>query len=375
MQTDYPYIMKTQHGISLKLILVFSLLFLLSSCAKDEENMPDTPDGNGLCTATLRLNVGTFGQNGRTGTRSVGGNEDENRINNIWVFQYDAKTGASLHVPVYLDNFDSNDIDVTLTLNEVGAQSLVCIVANVGEFVDDGENADTGDNTGAGGNVGTAKEKWALDGNGNIKADFDTYEKLRQQAIPEAVSRPFISSNMGGTGGKVIPMFGVSKAMAIVSKCYVSVPLVRMFARVEVAVDPSYIHELGMEIENITFHNVPSYCRVETLASDEDYHNTSAAAYPDAITWDKFDASDANDVILYIPENLQGIVMGMTGKQETDNAKIPEHALRIELAMSYDNGSKTHTYKVYPGFDMEHDFNIMRNHIFNVSIKITKLPE
>lgn len=353
MQTDYPYIIKTQHGISLKLILVFSLLFLLSSCAKDEENMPDTPDGNGLCTATLRLNVGTFGQNGRTGTRSVGGNEDENRINNIWVFQYDAKTGASLHVPVYLDNFDSNDIDVTLTLNEVGAQSLVCIVAN----------------------VGTAKEKWALDGNGNIKADFDTYEKLRQQAIPEAVSRPFISSNMGGTGGKVIPMFGVSKAMAIVSKCYVSVPLVRMFARVEVAVDPSYIHELGMEIENITFHNVPSYCRVETLASDEDYHNTSAAAYPDAITWDKFDASDANDVILYIPENLQGIVMGMTGKQETDNAKIPEHALRIELAMSYDNGNKTHTYNVYPGFDMEHDFNIMRNHIFNVSIKITKLPE
>lgn len=369
MQTDYPYIIKAQYGISLKLILVFSLLFLLSSCAKDEDNMPDTPDGNGLCTATLRLNVGTFGQNGRTGTRSVGGNEDENRINNIWVFQYDAKTGASLHVPVYLDNFDSNNIDVNLTPNEDGAQSLVCIVANVGEFVDDG------DNTGAGGNAGTAKEKWALDGNGNIKADFETYEKLRQQAIPEAVSRPFISSNMGDTGGKVIPMFGVSKAMAIVSKCYVSVPLVRMFARVEVNIDYSYPHELGMKIEKITFYNIPSYCRVETLASDEDYHNTRAAAYPDAITWDKFDASDANDVILYIPENLQGIVMGMTGKQETDDAKIPEHALRVELTMSYDNGNKTHTYKVYPGFDMENDFNIMRNHIFNVSIKITKLPE
>lgn len=375
MQTDYPYIMKTQHGISLKLILVFSLLFLLSSCDKDEDNMPVTPNGNGLCTATLRLNVGTFGQNGRTGTRSVGGNKDENRINNIWVFQYDAKTGASLHVPVYLDNFDSNDIDVTLTLNEDGAQSLVCIVANVGEFVDDGENADTGDNTGAGGNVGTAKEKWALDENGNIKVSFDTYEKLRQQAIPEAVSQPFISSNMGDTGGKVIPMFGVSKAMAIVSKCYVSVPLVRMFARVEVAVDPSYFHELGMEIEKITFHNIPSYCRVETLASDEDYPNTRPAAYPDAIRWGDFNAGNANEVILYIPENLQGIVEGMIGKQETDDAKIPAHALRVELVMSYDDGNKTHTYKVYPGFNMENDFNIMRNHIFNVSIKITKLPE
>lgn len=374
MQTDYPYIIKTQHGISLKLILVFSLLFLLSSCAKDEDNMPDTPDGNGRCTATLRLNVGTFGQNGSTGTRSVGGKEDENRINNIWVFQYDAKTGASLHVPVYLDNFDSNDIEVDLTLNEDGAQSIVCIVANVGEFVDDGENADSGDNTGAGGNVGTTKEKWALDGDGNTKADFKTYEKLRQQAIPEAVSRPFISSNMGDTGGEVIPMFGVSKAMAIVSKCYVSVPLVRMFARVEVAVDPSYIHELGMKIEKITFYNIPSYCRVETLVSVDGYHNTRPAAYPNDIEWKEFDASDANDVILYIPENLQGIVMGMTGKQETDDIKIPEHALRVELAMSYGE-NKTHIYKVYPGFDMENDFNIMRNHIFNVSIKITKLPE
>lgn len=368
MQTDYPYIMKTQYGISLKLILVFSLLFLFSSCAKDEDNMPVTPNGNGLCTATLRLNVGTFARNTSGGTRSVGGTDDENRINNIWVFQYDAETGESLHVPVYLDNFDSNDIDVTLTLNEDGTQSLVCIVANVGEFVDAGDDTDTGES------AGTTKEKWALDENGNIKADFNTYEKLQQQTIPEAVSRPFISSNMGNTGGEVIPMFGVSKAMAIVSKCYVSVPLVRMFARVEVAVDPSYIHELGMEIEKITFYNIPSYCRVETLASDENYHNTQPAAYPDAITWDEFDASDANDVILYIPENLQGIVMGMTGKQETDDAKIPEHALRVELVMSYGE-NKTHTYKVYPGFDMENDFNIMRNHIFNVSIKITKLPE
>lgn len=368
MQTDYPYTIKPQHGISLKLILVFSLLFLFSSCAKDEDTMPDTPSGNGLCTATLRLNVGTFARNTSGGTRSVGGTEDENRINNIWVFQYDAETGESLHVPVYLDNFDLNDIDVTLTLNEVETQSLVCIVANVGEFADAGDDTDTGES------AGTTKEKWALDENGNIKADFNTYEKLRQLAIPEAVSKPFISSSMGDTGGMAIPMFGVSKAMTIVSKCYVSVPLVRMFARVEVYIDYSYPHELGMKIENITFYNIPSYCRVETLSSDENYHNTQPAAYPDTIAWSSFDAGDVNDVILYIPENLQGIVMGMTGKQETDDIKIPEHALRVELAMSYGE-NKTHIYKVYPGFDMENDFNIMRNHIFNVSIKITKLPE
>lgn len=374
MQTGDPYI-KIRHSIGSRLLLASFFLLLLSSCAKDGDTMLDTPDGGGQCEATIRLNVGTFTRNENTGTRSyVAGNSDEDRINNIWVFQYDAETGASLHVPVYIEDFDSNDIKVDLTLNEDGTQSLVCIVANVGEFVDAREDTDTGDNAGTGESAGTIKEKWALDENDNIKADFDTYKKLLQQAIPEAVSKPFISSNMGDTGGKVLPMFGVSKAMAIVSKSYVSVPLVRMFARVKVEVDPSYIHELGMGIENITFHNIPSYCRVETLASDEGYQNTGAAAYPDAIAWDEFNAGDADEVTLYLPENLQGIVMGMSGKQETDGIEIPEHALRVEIAMSYGE-DKTHTYKVYPGFDMENDFNIMRNHIFNVSIKITKLPE
>lgn len=374
MQTGDPYI-KIQHGIILKLAFVFFSLLLLLSCTQDEDTMPDTPDGNGLCTATIRLNVNTFARNESTGTRSVGGNDDENKINNIWVFQYDEETGSSLHVPVYIEDFDSNDIEVDLTLNEDGAQSLVCIVANVGKFVDAGENTDTGNDTGTGESAGTTKEEWALDENGNIKDDFNTYKKLLQHAIPEAVSKPFISSNLGATGGKVIPMFGVSKAMAIVSKSYVSVPLVRMFAQVKVVVDPSYPHEHGMEIKNITFKNIPSYCRVETLASDDGYHNTGAAAYPDTIAWDELDAGRAEEVTLYLPENLQGIVMGMTGKQETADTKIPEHALHVELVMSYEQGSKTHIYKVYPGFDMENDFNIMRNHIFNVSIKITKLPE
>lgn len=354
---------KIRRSIGPRLLLASFFLFLLSSCTRDEDTMPDALDKGRQCEATIRFDIATFDRTDKTGTRSyVAGNSDEDRINNIWVFQYDKKTGASLHVPVYIEDFDSNDIKVDLTLNEDGAQSLVCIVANVGEFVDTGESS------------GTTKEKWALDENDDIKDDLNTYKKLLQHTIPEAVSKPFISSNMGATGGKALPMFGVSKAMAIVSKSYVSVPLVRMFARVKVAVDPSYISELGMEVENITIHNIPSYCRVETLASDEGYHNTGAAAYPDAIAWDKFDAGDADEVTLYLPENLQGIVMGMTGKQETAEVKIPEHALRVELAMSYGE-NKTHTYKVYPGFDMENDFNIMRNHIFNVNIKITKLPE
>lgn len=354
MHTYYPHV-SVQCGIRLKPVLAFLLLLLLSSCG-EEEMMPDNPDVKSECEVTIRLNLDEFGLDGRSMTRSyVGGNENENRINNIWVFQYDAETGSSLHVPVYFDKdrFDSNDIEVNLTLNENGAESLVCIVANAGEKADDGS-------------------MWALDSNGNIKESFDTYGKLLTQALPAASSRPFISSNMGESGGMVIPMYGVSKAMAIVSRCYVSVPLVRMLARVDVNVDPAYYDEAGMKIEKIRLRNIPAYCRVGTLASGDGYEN--AAIYPD-IHWRDFDAGEANSVTVYLPENLQGIVDGMSGKHEADGKKIPEHALCVELTMSYEEGAKTHTYNIYPGFDMESDFNVMRNHIYNVSIKINKLPE
>lgn len=359
MLTDYPYI-KIQRRTIQKLVLVFLPLCLLLSCTQEENTLSDMPARKDQCRATLGIKIRAFDRYGSTGTRSVGGNDDENRINNIWVFQYNAETGASLHVPVYLDDFNSNDIEVDLTLNENGAQSLVCIVANVGEFVEAGDIS------------GTKRERWALDENNDIKADFNTYEKLLQQTIPETVSQPFISSNMGATGGKAIPMFGVSKAMPIVSKCYVSIPLIRMFARMEVEVEPSYPHQLGMEIKNITLHNIPLYCRVGTMAPAED--DVRAAAYPDIVTWSKFEAGKADNVTIYFPENLQGIVSGMDSKQDAITG-FPEKALKVDVTMSYDNGTKEHIYTVYPGLDMINDFNIKRNHIYNVSIIIKKLPE
>lgn len=364
MKTDYPHI-KIKRGIGPKSVLAALFLLLLSSCTKDEDTLQDTPDGNGHCEATIRLDVGSFGLNGRAGTRAyVGGTADENRIDNIWVFQYNVETGELMRdEPAYIDDFDSNNIDTDLTPNENGEHSRVCIVANVGEFVD-----------------AEKKETWVANKLGELKDVFKTYQGFLSQAIPASATEPFISSNMGEeeSGGKVIPMFGESKQMVIASKCYVSVPLVRMFARVKVSVDPADLEECGMTIQSITFRNIPSYCRVSSLAKDDDYHYTQAATYPDATVWNDYtDLTDANEVTLYLPENLQGIVAGMSGKQEPDDYKIPEHALRVDLTVSYkkDNTEKTHTYKVYPGFDMNHDFNIMRNYIYNVSIKITKQPE
>lgn len=384
MKTDYPHI-KIKRGIGPKSVLAALFLLLLSSCTKEEDILQDTPDGKGQCEATIRLDVGSFGLNGRVGTRaSVGGTADENRIDNIWVFQYNVETGQSMKTPVYIEDFDSNNIQTKtdLTINENGQHSVVCIVANIGkggayEDTDSGESADTDGSAGTEGDSPvTTKETWALDANGKTKENFKTYQGFLTQAIPASATEPFISSNTGESGGQVIPMFGESKPMVIASKCYVSVPLVRMFARVKVYVDPANLNEYGMAINSITFQNIPNYCRVNSLTNDNGYHNTEAE-YPEGIAWTSYNAESAHEVTLYLPENLQGVVAGMSGKEETDDCEIPEHALRVDLTVSYGNDTpkKTHIYKVYPGLNMENDFNIMRNYIYNVSIKITKLPE
>ena len=140
---------------------------------------------------------------------------------------------------------NSNDIEVNLTPNSDGSQSRVCIVANTGD------------------------ENWAKNDDGTTAEGFKAYDSFLQQAIPAEAAEPFLSSDIGSSAenGRAIPMSGTSKAMAITTKCYVSVPLYRMFARVNVeVVDPSRVQQLGMTIEKLSFSNIPAYCRVGTLS-------------------------------------------------------------------------------------------------------------
>lgn len=134
MKADYPHI-KTKRGIGSKSALAALFLLLLSSCTTEEDTLQDTPDGNGHCEATIRLDVGSFGLNERAGTRAYeGGTDDENKINNIWVFQYNVNKDTLMRTPAYYENFDSKDIDTDLINNENGDSSVVCIVANIGEI-------------------------------------------------------------------------------------------------------------------------------------------------------------------------------------------------------------------------------------------------
>lgn len=338
-------------GKSLKMLFFFISLYMMSSCADDDCLAPGHSDEGNSCPATLLLEVGGFSAAMSPQTKVVAGADDENLINDIWVFQFNAITGESLHEPVYIDrdnNLNANDILVNLAQNGEGEQSRICIVANTGD------------------------ENWVYEGTeGTVATGFTTYAGFLEQAIPDKAAQPFLSADIGSSAenGRTIPMFGISKDMTISSKCYVSVPLYRMFARVDVGVDISYIPE-GMYIENLSYSNIPAYCRVGTVASQDE---SQQGDYPTDIEWKTFDCGNVSEAILYVPENLQGKVEGMTSKQEIAG-EIPTNALTIHLEVSYGENLK-HTYTVYPGLDAANDFNIKRNHIYDVNLIIRELPE
>lgn len=332
------------------LFAALCLSLLLPSCSGDETLLPVT---GGKCRATLALNVSSFGQEGGGKSRSVAGNADEDLVRDLWVFQFCKQTGIQLKDPVYISesqlNGNTDEIAIDFTQNGQDESSVICVVAN------------------------THDATWAVDDLGTTRTVFQTYEGLLQQALPDSVSQPFLSSNMGETGGYTIPMFGESAELVIASKAYISVALVRMFARVHVLVDPSYPYANHMSIKRITYSNVPFYAQVKEI--------TRTAEYPADVQWKEYVEEGANEYIFYMPENRQGVVSDMTDKLTADPTSFPEKALAIKIDMVHtpmaedeDTDSHVHEYTVYPGGDMKNDFNIKRNCIYNVIIKLVSEP-
>lgn len=351
MRKDKPYIDKKGRAVGHRLFFaVLCLCLPLMSCTNDEATLPDKDDS---CRVTLRLDVSSFGQQDAGITRSVAGNSDENLIKDIWVFQFSKQTGTLLKEAVYLNLSDGNTDDIEVDFVQSGANesSIVCVVGN------------------------THDASWAYDANKLTKEAFRTYEGLQEQSLPDEVSKPFLSSKMGENEGYTIPMYGESAEMVIASKTYIRVPLVRMFAKVDVYVDPSYPHEMDMSINQITYSSIPLYSRVKAIEGSDEY--------PTDIAWIEFEAGKADEYILYIPENMQGTVDEMDDKKEDGRVNpdlFPEKALAIHIDMKHTVGegddaeSHIHPYTVYPGMDMTNDFNIKRNYIYNVIIKITSDP-
>lgn len=327
------------------IFLIFSVF--TSGCVTDADPEIETSE---TVEATVSLSVNDFILS--DGTRaSTPGNSDEMRIINALVFQFDANTGELLKNSDELlqpeDADGANNFKVGFINDK---ESIIAIIANIHDV------------------------EWIYENKteGKVKKEFKSYDTFLEVSLPTERVGYLQSTGIHTTG---IPMFGVSKKITITNKAFVMVPMERLFARVDVTVDFNAVSAVGNKftITNLSYRNIPGYCRLKSLAESDDVQG----AYPQGIEWKTYDAERAKFFSLFMPGNLQGKVSGMTSKQNANSGQIPEHALAIDLSVKYEKEgmTKEHTYTVYPGLDEINDFNVKRNRIYDVNIKLTKLPD
>lgn len=328
------------------LFIISIMASVVAGCSNERDSEIEIPE---TVETFISLAVNDF--NYPDGTRaSTSDNYDESRIHNALVFQFDAITGnllknSDLVQPEADDG--TNNFQVGFINDK---ESIIAIIANVGS------------------------DEWIYDDYTQklLKQEFKNYNTFLELSLPTDKVGYLDSNSIDVTG---IPMFGVSKKILITNKTFVMVPMERLFARVHVNVDFNAVSavENDFKITDLIYRNIPGYCRLTSLSTSDDV----PGLYPEGINWNEFDAGPISEFVLYIPGNLQGKVIDMVDKQSAAPEKIPEHALAIDLTIQYkkDDMSKTHTYTVYPGLDKINDFNIKRNLIYDVNIKLTHLPE
>lgn len=347
------------------------VLLVCISCTDEKSGLPPAPAQE--CNATLHLSVGAF-QSG-TGSRApLPGNELENRMYDIWMFQYDASTGAELQRPVYIGNsFDPEDIKATLTVNAAGQKSRVCIVANAAT----GVPSDLPEGT-----AGT----WALNADGTTRSGFETFDGLKMQRLSSGASEWLLEKEMK-MYNRGIPMFGVSEPIAIGEKSYVNVVMKRLFAKINVNIDltalPSDVNisQIGLIQPN------PPHNRLENVAEDWPYLTPTVDA--------KTSFSKENPIFIEAPYDLQFSVYvceSLFGKVEDLDDKfwccdypyvydyLEDYTIRplsvyTELSFPCFYGHTAYECLYFhPGENTINDFNVKRNHIYTLNIKITQTP-
>lgn len=344
--------------------IVIIMSVLLWGCTDDtfDRTVAEEQDGP-LAKAYLSLSVNDFNViSAETRTANPVQDEeqkekataDENRIENIWVFQFGVD-GNQLISPMYyeiaeqeqLENLDK--IEVLLKEEVV---STIFVVAN------------------------TNNNNW-------VKGDsFKTLEGLKKQAISNP--EPILFSNFSP-----IPMEGSADNVTVTEGSVISIPVSRMFAKLKISFDdlPD-----GMTPKSIQISNIPKYCQVNTLGEGVEEEN--AANYEMCDQWITRSIntvsgdgaySEGKEYVVYIPENLQGEKGNQDEEYKNDitteneSERVPDNALMLNLEMNYldpnSGATKVFNYKVYPGSNIYNNFNIKRNCVYRVKIKINSASQ
>lgn len=281
------------------------------------------------------------------------GSEEERKIEDIWLFQFNATGDALLCEPRYYPIADSHDISVNGVdvLLAFDVESVIYVVANVHD------------------------KSWATVANSKTLADV----KNRTLPINNTELFKVIPGNRLSAS---IPMEGEQKATLSYSEgetANIIVRVARMFAKLEITLND--VPET-LKITDLDIQNIPSICRVGTLWDTTDEGSTRAE-YPAGTDWtsNAFKAGDKDEndkypdkYVIYIPENLQGQKDNSQADYKTadrpDNSiLINFHAIPIDPFTKKEYGTPR-IYSFCPGANEVNDYNIRRNYIYKVRLHL-----
>lgn len=280
------------------------------------------------------------------------GTEAERKIDNIWVFQFDAGTGALLITPRYYDVSSRTATDAGLeaeVLLKPDVKSTVYVVANTGSST------------------------WAAVSNSA------TLSAVKQLTLPDP---KLVAVKIGETPADLsLPMEGGAESVTPTAGMTIAVSVARMYAKVEIMIED--IPET-IVITDVNVSQIPYYCRVGSIAPADP---AQAATYPtgdDIWKSSAFDPGTKNSegrytgkMVIYMPENLQGRTKNTVNDADRKTVDVPNsNALRVDFVANYvdiftgEEKERGRNYPVYPGANNYNDYNIKRNFIYRVKLNI-----
>lgn len=335
----------------MKTLLIVSVALCAFACGKEGGAGPvqpnpvePTPDGKTKVTFT-------FATSALKKPASVSrADVDENAIDNLWVLQFaTTKTDAKLLVSEYFTATDiTTDKDgnksVSVALEDAAEPKTYCVV-NVGEET----------------LKGLTVEKTEL-------ADFEKMLLSMQEETAAQIPMIGFSTEATSVGTTTVQLMRMIAKIGFT--CIVEVPAGHKFTPTRVQL---------CNVANVAAYVAPTVptaaANLYPEASSDNFFNYKEDADV-ATTTDasKFSGKPFFVKTWYLPENLRGVVAGLTAEQKgKENA--PEFATCIEISGDYEIGEKITdvTYRVYPGANATNDFNIVRNHTYSISVRIQGL--
>ncbi len=335
--------------------------------------------------------------------------EAERHVDDLWIFEYDKASGDLIYMPQYVTIKESQqeleNVQVTLS-NNYGKSVVLYVVANSGSGLED------------------SSKGWVVYNSTTETYDgFMTLDELKKATIPtphpqrmvwdEATETYVIHDDDASIVGNIsIPMGGSvgedgTTSVTISDGAEILIPVERMFAKVIVRVDLSDFNTEGdyssAWLNTLSIGNIPEYGTVGTLWDGDKGDTAQKADYSGCSQWlqrrfnalgessSDTDSSDPSDVIypylIYVPENIQG---ENQVDESTDKAKNIPASIRGQYG-TYDTdalsvtagiyvqtqGGSTlgeyNTFIAYPGGNETTNFNVRRNCVYRVTLKINDI--